>query len=339
MKKCFLLAALSISLVGCGSGVSSSKEEAEMSGTAEYSIIQRTKDFFASKSRRVAIEMPISALIVEANKDWLKEKGIHFQHNAVFFENNCHFSGGLRKSNAGFLKKLSEEELNHYTSLSEYMRRQVLYYERFYEGKGNLSADEKKFVASAKNIISVKNDDAICARLNIVTAAYPWSGWTNVDNTDFAASLYDSALISNGIHTEVVAELGDKTLWKSDAKIKNEITEIIDRMVRDGRYTNLAYNAFNSARNNSTYVLNFGNQQAAPVHFSVDDYDVQGNSNGVSLIKSGTQWFGNGFISSKKYLVNVETVEAASMKKTKTLSNESMERGVESEGNSVSVGN
>ena len=91
--------------------------------------------------------------------------------------------------------------------------------------------------------------------------------------------------------------------------------------------------------NFSSLALNFSNQQAAPIEFSIGDYNVQGSSNGVSLIKSGTQWFGHGYVSSKKYMTSVESIQAASMAKSKTIVNKSQNSESQSEGNSAQVGN
>lgn len=330
MKKLILIP-LVLAMGGCGSSVSSTSSSESATGTGSYSIIQRTKDFFASKSKKMSIEMPLSVLIVEASKDWSISHGISLNPHVEFNENACNFSPALNK-----LNDLGEDHGNQ--TLSEIMKEFETEFESIPEAKR--TDLEKKQLANVKAILSVKNDDYVCARFFVEAGAYPYSGWPKLSQTEFAAAVFEAGLVANALQTEIISELGDKSTWKSDAEIKKEVNEILDRIVRDGRYTNIVYNSTQTIVNNfSSLALNFSNQQAAPIEFSIGDYNVQGSSNGVSLIKSGTQWFGHGYVSSKKYMTSVESIQAASMAKSKTIVNKSQNSESQSEGNSAQVGN
>ena len=321
-------------LGGCsGSNVSSSTGNSENSSISANSIISKTKEFFKAKHKSMNIEMPVSVLINEAAKDWVQDQNIKFSMPFSFNENSCNFNDEVRKEFN--LVRGSKNDSLYDLMLKN--KQELAEYAQSHELTSNLETK----VQTINNILSLKDTNYLCARSFLINSTAPIGGWVggvhvNNANVDFAQSIYQTALISNAIQTQVITKLSDVSSWESDRVVKNKINEIINEIVDSKDYEKILLSSIHAAHT-PQYVLNFAGS-TNPVEFSVDgEYAVYGSGNGISTQKSGVAWFGNNTISSKKYTLYVDSVEVASMKKSKNTDSTGSTGSENSNSNSATV--
>ena len=115
----------------------------------------------------------------------------------------------------------------------------------------------------------------------------------------------------------MITRVGSK-VWKSDAEAKAKINEQLSEIVKTDMYYQLVADAYSIAEKNMVTKDATGKHPAS-VHFTLADYDVAVSGTGTTILKNGAEWYGNGFISGKKYTVSMQSVEGSRMEKRKTI--------------------
>ena len=280
-----------MTLVGCSGGtVSATSDQAQSSSTAHDSIVSRIKTFFKSEEQTVTVEMPAASLIVEAAKDWIAENKVEMNMPVDISVNSCLYSPEVR-------------DILGYEQEPDYTLKHVL---------------EEQIEPNSKHSHLLKLDtNKICARMFIRDSAIPFGGWyRDVDHGDFARAIFLNAFVTNGLETQIITRLGT-TVWKSDVEAKQRINAILDELVDSGAYFGIV--AEGAKQTELSLSKDFTGSSPAPVHFQIGDYDVSGSGIGSSMLRNGSEWFGAGFISWKKYTVAMKSVEVAAMKKEKAI--------------------
>lgn len=321
-------------LSGCsGSNVSSSTGNSENSSISADNIISKTKEFFKANHKSMNIEMPVSVLINEAAKDWVQDQNINFSMPLTFNNNTCNYSEEIRKE-FNLIRGSNNDSL---TELMLKNKQEIVEYSK----NNELSTDLKSRLQTINNILALKDINYLCARSFLINASAPIGGWNGTPDDDqingeLARSIYQTGLIANALQTQIISRLDDVSSWKSDRVVKNKINQIIDEIVDSKDYEKILMNSIRSA-SNGKYFFNFAGS-AEPVQFSADnEYSISGSGNGISMQKSGVPWFGNNTISSKKYTLYVDSVEVASMKKSKNIDSSGSTNSANSNSNSATV--
>lgn len=292
INKLLISLAVASTLVGCSGGtVSATSDQASSSSTDHTSIISRVKSFFKSESQSFTVEMPAASLIIEASKDWIDEKKAVITMPFDFSENTCVYAPKVR-------------DLLGYDQDPQMTLGSVL--------AGQIKPDDATFGYLLK-----LDTDQICTRLFIRDSAVPISGWLReVDHGLFARSVFLNGYVANGLATQVMTRL-PASVWKSDVEAKRQITLILDDLIKSGEYYSIVADAYKKAEEHLN--KDFTGQADAPVHFTIGDYDVSGSGVGTTMLRNGSEWYGAGYISGKKYTISMEKIEVATMKKEKAI--------------------
>jgi hypothetical protein len=337
MKKCFLTAAICYTLVGCSGGVGSEDVTNATNGETSTSGVQREKGLSKSKGTRASVEMPLAVLIYEANAEWETSQNVDFSPTWDASDDACfNYRDVLEQIAANGYSKGELVALER-SNLENIVLRKIKHLEELKKTGDITQSGEKQL--SDLNAIRAKPRE-LCARLPLKMASTPIGGWfRDVNEVQFVRAIFMAAYISNAIQTEIVLELGDQSLWKSDQDLKDEINNIISEIVDDGRLAAITAAGWNYI--NSGYIpsLNKTGNSNFHVEFSLGGYNVGAAAAGISTIKSGSQWFGNGYISSKLYKINVESLSNVTVKKSKIVNDESNTSQSATERNTVSTGN
>ena len=281
-----------IALVGCSGGsVSATSDQAQSSSTDHSAILGKIKDIFKSETNSFVVEMPASSIIVEATKDWLDSNGITWWMPFDVKENSC-----LNADKINDLLGYKHQD----TTLMDVVKRQ-----------------EKDYPEEAKRTLALDEGD-ICSRIFIRDSAVALGGWDrNTDNGDFARAIFINGYIANGLETQIITRVGSK-VWKSDSEAKAKINEVLTDIVKSGIYYDIAAEAYRIVETTGLS-KDFTGKHPAPVHFNISDYDVAVSGVGTVMLRNGANWFGNGHISGKSYMISMQSVEGSRMEKRKTI--------------------
>ena len=282
-----------IALVGCSGGsVSATSDQAQTSSTDHSTIVGKIKEIFKSETDSFVVEMPASAMIVEATKEWLKENNADIWININTADHSC----------------LKNDKVNDLLGYSH----------QKYTFTYTIKSQEKQYPEQAKQLLALDERD-VCSRLFIRDSAKSLGGWDrNTDHGDYARMIFINALIANELETQIISKVGSK-VWKSDIEAKARINQALSETVKNGDfYYELVAKAYRIAES-SDLSKDFTGHHPAPVHFNISDYDVAVSGIGTVMLKSGAGWFGNGNISGKNYTISMQSVEGSRMEKRKTI--------------------
>ena len=312
MRKLASSVILSLSLIGCSGGsVGVSNENSEVSGNESNSIIRKIKEITGSKASTYTIEMPASVLIVESAKDWMEANNVlDISMSWSMEDDSCQYQDIIHKK-MGI-------ELQTANSMESILKREAK--EKKIDGLDKLDASR------------------LCASIYLRDSAFPFSGWySDIEPIEQIRRTFLAGYIANGLETQVMARL-NSNVWKSDVIAKNAISKALDEIVADGTYHDIAIEGLRIAYSSHT-VRDLAGKHPASVHFSMGEYDVAADGYGIVLLKSGVPWFGQGFITSKKYLIGVSSVDVASMKKSKEVTDKKNNSNAEKSADQVGVSN
>ena len=280
-----------IALVGCSGGsVSATSDQAQSSSTDHSTIVGKIKDIFKSETNSFVVEMPASSMIVEGTKEWLVERDANLWVMPDIKDMGC----------------LNSNEIN---DLLGYKHQEGTF-------RANIKSQEKDYPEQVKKILALHEGD-ICSRIFIRESARSIGGWDrNIDDGDFARAIFINAYVANALETQIISRVGSK-VWKSDTEAKEKINAVLSEVAQSDMYHQIVAEAYRIAENHLTKDLT--GKHPAPVHFTIADYDVAVSGTGTTILKNGSEWFGSGYISGKKYTVSMESVEGSRMEKRKTI--------------------
>ncbi len=290
MKLVIFILSTTLILGGCSGGsVSVSSDQTQSASTSSNSIIERIKGIFSSKSTSVKVEMQISSLIVKTSKEWLSEHGIKMESNKRFTDEACIYDP--RSVEIHGLKGVG---------LNENIRNGLAQVEKM--NKDDWTPAHYQGLESARSIVKA-NEAELCVRLMIVNSADPIMGWIEgAKNADLVAWMLLNGLVANTLETNIANSMQNSGDFKSETVAKAKINNLLDGYAKDG----VAANAIGQAVNHlltSNKVIDSTQSHPAPVRFTSGEYEVQGASNGIAIIKDGGAWFGDGYLSGKKYII------------------------------------
>ena len=79
-----------IALVGCSGGsVSATSDQAQTSSTDHSTIVGKIKEILKPETNSSGVEMPASAMIVDATKEWLTKNNADLWINTDMEDNSC----------------------------------------------------------------------------------------------------------------------------------------------------------------------------------------------------------------------------------------------------------
>lgn len=298
-------------LAGCSGGfVSATSDETQASSTDQSTVIGKIKDIFKSETNSFVVEMPASVMIVEAAKEWLVENDANLWVIPDIETMAC----------------LSSDEIN---DLLGYKHQEITFHT-------SIKAQEKDHPEQVKKILALHEGD-ICSRIFIRESVQTRGGWNkSIDDGNYARAILINAYVANALKTQIIARVGSK-VWKSDIEAKEKINEALSEVAQSDMYPRIVAEAYHAA--GGLLHKDFTGKHPAPVHFSIDDYDVAVSGIGTTILKNGSEWFGSGYISGRKYTVSMQSVEGARMQKSKALAESKTTSTETKTANSVGVAN
>ena len=133
----------------------------------------------------------------------------------------------------------------------------------------------------------------------------------------YARAIFINGYIANALETQIISKVGAK-VWKNDIEAKEKINAALSEVARSDFYYDIVAEAYRIAEK-SPLSKDFTGHHPAPVHFNLADYDVAVSGIGTVILKNGSNWFGNGHISGKSYMISMQSVEGSRMEKRKTI--------------------
>lgn len=285
-------------LVGCSGGISVSSENAEGDRVENETSLSRKKEISKNNSQGFKVEFPVTSMIADAAKEWLEDNnlsGLNFP--TALYNNSCADSVEIRT----ILGLEKRPELSLKGSFKQKFKNNPEIFEKY------------------KHVLEI-DEGEICARLFIKESVQPIMGWPGgEDHVDFAENTYVTGYVVNALSTQIILRL-NSIRWEDDISAKKEINKIISELVLSGEFSSIVAEAIKTLKDKAV-LLNFSGAQKNPVNFIVNGYDVSLSSLGVEMAKSGSEWYGKGNISGRKYMLTLDSVVIQGMKKSKQISN------------------
>ncbi len=281
-----------IALGGCSGGsVSATSDQAQTSSTDHSTIVGKIKEIFKSETNSFVVEMPASAMIVDATKEWLTKNNADLWINTDMEDNSC----------------LNNDHINDRLGY-KHQKNTFL---------SAIKRQEKDYPEQAKQILALDERD-ICSRIFIRESANALGGWSRtIDDGLYARAIFINGYVANALETQIISKVGAK-VWKTDVEAKEKINAALSEVARSDLYYDIVAEAYRIAEK-SHLSKDFTGHHPASVHFNLADYDVAVSGVGTVILKNGAGWFGNGHISGKSYMISMQSVEGSRMEKRKTI--------------------
>ncbi|PIB14226.1 hypothetical protein [Vibrio rotiferianus] len=292
-----------LALSGCDNspvGVSGGSETGSSSSSSQG--VDTSKELNQSKAVTVMVARSLAPLITETATDLYGRspgKGLNWQLIKLLYE----VERGTEEEKQKVIKELDALDLN--------------------DALKDAPQIQQDWVRSTVNAIRGPSGlrGEIIASAVFAYAANPIDGWPkealknkNVGRFDAAVNYYLVLAANAGMEAIAqqvsYASYGDRQKAKQSIRVAMNSKEvraaILDTLAR-------GYTEQPDIR------LDFTGS-SAPVHFWADSDSVEGNTDGLSIVRNGAQYYGKGYISGESYEVLVSRSKGATMTKSSTSS-------------------
>lgn len=313
----------SIALVGCSGGtVSATSEQGQGESASTNSILERVKGFFKSEAKSVTIEVPVQTMINETATEWIDERKITYPLGFSYLDLCNYLPEVLQVMGArdDALPKLLSNSKARISAIPQAQRN-----------------ESDAMVLNFAQVAEKENLYGICGRLQLKKVGLPVAGWYG-EPKEMAQMMFFNAFVANEISVRVAQKIADSSAGKTDEFLKQKINQEIENLAKDGTIGQIFAAAVKPS-------LMFDIQRdmtmkhPAPVHFSLNGYDIAGAGTGIVLSKNGGTIYGDGWIGGKKYTATVQSVSGSTMQKEKTIRDESQTSGEITLTENAGVGN